>query len=434
MRQVFGFLLRWTMAIFNGRPIALAVMLSLSCSVVVADSNIEYLDNSDEAASLKQSEPVSKPSMPTHTVVVGDTLWNVTFRLRPEGMPMAQAMDVLYENNPQAFLEGDSTKLIEGSVVSFASTEVVNKPADIVVSEENSTLIIPTIDAAEASNIDLDSNQEVIEEAAEISSVDGVEDVIVALDPSPEVIQEATKLASEALVEVVEIIESSPEIIEPEPVLNQPTNQIDSTELPSNTVSFDRLMAQLKEFDKKDISQIVAKVKQLPIDFWVFVGALLFAMVINRSRKLDQINKADKAVEDSSQGQKSIATVLDDPVAESADNDVFDETSEIAADAGKDNKKNQPADELSLPGVEELEAQFREDAEGDKSQASQFLEVDFEDDTMDIDPLQIKLDMASLCIEMGDIESAQAILEEIIGEADKKGKAKARKILDSIDT
>ena len=435
MRQIFGFLLRWTKAIFNGRPIALAVMLSLSCSVVVADSNIEYLDNSDEAASLKQSEPVSKPSMPTHTVVVGDTLWNVTFRLRPEGMPMAQAMDVLYENNPQAFLEGDSTKLIEGSVVSFASTEVVNKPADIVVSEENSTLIIPTIDAAEASNIDLDSNQEVIEEAAEISSVDGVEDVIVALDPSPEVIQEATKLASEPLVEVVEIIESSPEIIEPEPVLNQPTNQIDSTELPSNTVSFDRLMAQLKEFDKKDISQVVAKVKQLPIDFWVFVGALLFAMVINRSRKLDQINKADKAEEDSSQGQKSIATVLDDPIAESADDDdVFDETSEIAADAGKDNKKNQPADELSLPGVEELEAQFREDSEGDKSQASQFLEVDFEDDTMDIDPLQIKLDMASLCIEMGDIESAQAILEEIIGEADKKGKAKARKILDSIDT
>ncbi|MGB2102813.1 MAG: hypothetical protein ACPHTF_03795, partial [Porticoccaceae bacterium] len=194
MRQVSGFLLRWTRAIFNGRPIALAVMLSLSCSVVIADSNIEYLDNSDEAASLKQPEPVSKPSMPTHTVVVGDTLWNVTFRLRPEGMPMAQAMDVLYENNPQAFLEGDSTKLIEGSVVSFASTEV-NKPADIVLSEENSTLIIPTIDAAEGSNVGLDSNQEVIEEAAEISPVDGVEDVIVGLDPSPEVIQEATKLA-----------------------------------------------------------------------------------------------------------------------------------------------------------------------------------------------------------------------------------------------
>ena len=47
---------------------------------------------------------------------------------------------------------------------------------------------------------------------------------------------------------------------------------------------------------------------------------------------------------------------------------------------------------------------------------------------------KLKLDMASLCIEMGDIESAQAILEEIIGEADKQGKAKAREILNSIET
>ena len=434
MRQVSGFLLRCAKAIFNSRPIVLAVMLSLSCSFVVADSNIEHIDNSDEAASLKQPEPDSKPSMPTHTVVVGDTLWNVTFRLRPEGMSMAQAMDVLYENNPHAFLEGDSTKLIEGSVISFASSEVVNKPADMVVSEENSTLIIPIIDTVEDGNIDLDASLEVFEEAAEKPLVDIVEDVIVVLEPSSEDIQEITEVASEPLVDVVEIIESSPETIEPELVLNQPAYQIDSTEPPSSTFSFDGLMTQLKEFDKNDISQLVAKVKQLPIDFWIFVGALLLAMVINRSRKLDQINIANQAVEESSQEQKSIETVLDGrPIAESAD-DVFDDTSKSVSGTGKDNKENQPIEELSLPGVEELERQFREDAEGDRSQASQFLEVDFEDDTMDIDPLQIKLDMASLCIEMGDIESAQAILEEIIGEADKQGKAKARKILDSIDT
>jgi FimV-like protein len=91
-------------------------------------------------------------------------------------------------------------------------------------------------------------------------------------------------------------------------------------------------------------------------------------------------------------------------------------------------------EEINLPGVEALEAQLREDADNEESHASTFLNVDFEDDTLDIDPLQIKLDMASLCIEMGDIESAQAILEEIIGEADKQGKAKAKKILDSIET
>ena len=85
-------------------------------------------------------------------------------------------------------------------------------------------------------------------------------------------------------------------------------------------------------------------------------------------------------------------------------------------------------------GLTNCICQLREDADKEQSQASTFLNVDFEDDTLDIDPLQIKLDMASLCIEMGDIESAQAILEEVIGEADKQGKAKAKKILDSIET
>jgi FimV-like protein len=407
MRQITASLGYWFKAICNSKPIASVIILSVSCFVVAADSNIELLDNSVEPVNQSTQQSDSQSSMPTHTVVVGDTLWNVTFRLRPEGMPMAQAMDVLYENNPQAFLEGDSTKLIEGSVVSFVSSEAISKPADIVVSQENSSLIIPTIDIAE--------------------------DISVKAEVSPEVSPETPLVATEPLVDSVENIESSAELIapEPEPVVNQPVDQPDSQASPSNAFSFDQLVAQLKQFDKKDFFQFVAKLKQLPIDFWIFVGALLFAMVINRARKL---NQADKVADQSSQGEKPIETVLDGPFAESAGDDVFSDKAESLTDTDKEVKQTQPKEDITLPGVEALEAQFREDAEGDKSQASQFLEVDFDDDNMNIDPLQIKLDMASLCIEMGDIESAQAILEEIIGEADKQGKAKAREILNSIET
>jgi FimV-like protein len=415
MRQITAFLGYWIKAICNSKLIASVIILSVSCFVVAADSNLELLDDSVEPVNQSIQQSDSRSSMPTHTVVVGDTLWNVTFRLRPEGMSMAQAMDVLYENNPQAFLEGDSTKLIEGSVVSFVSSEAISKPADIVVSHENSSLIIPTIDIAEDISVE-----------AEISSE-------VAPEVIPEVIPEKPVVATEPLVDSVENIESSAEVIapEPEPVVNQPVDQPDSQAPTSNTFSFDQLIAQLKQFDKKDFFQLVAKLKQLPIDFWIFVGALLFAMVINRARKL---NQADKVADQSSQGQKPIETVLDGPFAESAGDDVFSDTAETLMDTDKEAKQTQSKEEITLPGVEALEAQFREDAEVGKSQTSQFLEVDFDDDDMDIDPLQIKLDMASLCIEMGDIESAQAILEEIIGEADKQGKAKAREILDSIET
>ena len=413
MRQITAFLGYWIKAICNSKLIASVIILSVSCFVVAADSNVELLVDSVEPVNQSTQQSDSQSSMPTHTVVVGDTLWNVTFRLRPDGMPMAQAMDILYENNPQAFLEGDSTKLIEGSVISFVSSEAISRPADIEVSKENSSLIIPTIDVAKDISVE-----------PEISSE-------VAPEVIPEVIPEKPVVATEPLVDSVEITESSAEVIAPEPVVNQPVDQPDIQAPPSNTFSFDQLIAQLKQFDKKDFFQLVAKLKQLPIDFWIFVGALLFAMVINRARKL---NQADKVADQSSQGQKPIETVLDGPFAESAGDDVFSDTAETVMDTDKEAKQTQPKEEITLPGVEALEAQFREDAEVGKSQTSQFLEVDFDDDDMNIDPLQIKLDMASLCIEMGDIESAQAILEEIIGEADKQGKAKAREILDSIET
>ncbi|MGB1382562.1 MAG: FimV/HubP family polar landmark protein [Porticoccaceae bacterium] len=411
MRQRTAILDYWLKAICNSKPIASVIILSVSCFVVAADSNVELLENSVEPVIQSTQQSDSQSSIPTHTVVVGDTLWSVTFKLRPEGMPMAQAMDVLYENNPQAFLEGDSTKLIEGSVVSFVSSEAISKPADVEVSQENSNLIIPTIDVAKDISVEPEISSEV----------------------APEVIPETPVVATETLVDTVENIESSTEVIAPESELavNQPADQPDSQALPSNAFSFDQLIAQLKQFDKKDFFQLVAKLKQLPIDFWIFIGALLFAMVINRARKLDQ---ADKAADQSPQGQKPIETVLDGPFAESAGDDVFSDTPEAVTQTNKEAKQIQPKEEITLPGVEALEAQFREDAEGSKSQTNQFLEVDFDDDDMDIDPLQIKLDMASLCIEMGDIESAQAILEEIIGEADKQGKAKAREILDSIET
>ena len=67
-------------------------------------------------------------------------------------------------------------------------------------------------------------------------------------------------------------------------------------------------------------------------------------------------------------------------------------------------------------------------------ESEDYLVDDFVDDNIDLDPLEVRLDMAALCIEMGDMENARAVLEEVISEADSEGKAKARAILDSIKT
>ena len=428
-----------------------AILLILSCSLVIAESNPLFTADIDSSNEL-QAEPAKKvldgiEDMPTHTVVAGDTLWNVAKRLRPENMPMAEAMDTLYLYNREAFVKGDSTKLIEGSVVSFPPIPAAKEVPQLIVSEDNSALIIPTIEVITETNIEVElstkKNLEIELQPAKETTQDDVNKAIdenqvsglIELD-NPIVIDEVAPLVSESSdtdnVVQLELAKENLEIEKQESFSN--LDSATDNKVEDKPIHTEPKTLFVEQFDAQDFSQLVSKVKLLPIDLWVFVVALLFAMVINRSRKLSKINKAQQDSADKT--EKAIESVLDGPFAESSGDDVFSGGSEKAA-ANKSQSKAvelESEEVINLPGVEALEAQLLEDANGEQSQASSCLSVDFEDDTLDIDPLQIKLDMASLCIEMGDIESAQAILEEIIGEADKQGKAKAREILDSIET
>ena len=430
MRQIIAFFLSWRGVIGFFKQMACAIILSLCCAMAAADSSAISPSLAD------------KPITPTHTVVIGDTLWNVAIRLRPDNMPMAQAMDILYESNPDAFLEGDSTKLIEGSVVSFPSLTVVEKIPEIIVSKQNSTLVIPSLESlqieeSEESEGRVESVENAVEVTAEAkdSPVDAIIDGVEKVEKATE---EDESLELQDLKESVEIDlsdnnETVKEFILPAQTLSQPTEYIDITKSQPNTSLVEQLKTRVQKIDTKGFYQLLSKVKQLPIDFWIFLGALIFAIVINRFRKL---NNAHKSEDHLIETEKPIEAVLDGPFADNSGDDVFADTAEddeVDKVQQKDIKP-QPKEDIQLPGVEALEAQLREDKDGEQVQVGQALEVDFEDDTLEIDPLQIKLDMASLCIEMGDIESAQAILEEIIGEADKQGKAKAREILDSIET
>ena len=424
MRQIIAFFLSWRGVIGFFKQMACAIILSLCCAMAAADSSAISPSLAD------------KPITPTHTVVIGDTLWNVAIRLRPDNMPMAQAMDILYESNPDAFLEGDSTKLIEGSVVSFPSLTVVEKIPEIIVSKQNSTLVIPSLESLQIE--ESEESEESVENAVEVTAEAKDSPVDAIIDGVEKVTEEDESIQLQDLKESVEIDlsdnnETVKEFILPAQTLSQPTEYIDITKSQPNTSLVEQLKTRVQKIDTKGFYQLLSKVKQLPIDFWIFLGALIFAIVINRFRKL---NNAHKSEDHLIETEKPIEAVLDGPFADNSGDDVFADTAEDdeVDQVQQKDIKPQPKEDIQLPGVEALEAQLREDKDGEQVQVGQALEVDFEDDTLEIDPLQIKLDMASLCIEMGDIESAQAILEEIIGEADKQGKAKAREILDSIET
>ena len=447
----------WTGARLLSRSIAFVVTLSMGFSVVAIES--------DGIA----QELETKVIQPSHTVVVGDTLWNVALRLRPQGMAMAQAMDAVYEHNPEAFLEGDSTKLIEGSVVTFPATFVVGEVSEAVVSEENLSLTIPQLEPITEQLVE---SIELVPEELVQKQDNTVDDL--SMDKA--LLKAETEVEVEVEVDVdvdvdVDVEEKTQEtllVVEPETALQLPNTELE--ELPVNDVAADdsKLLIensvedkppeavveqpliqqlqvepvnQLEQFwaqlKSQDANQTIAKLKQLPIDLWFFVAAILIAIISNRSKRKVQDDLSSKPSTD-----PLTESVLDGPFAEGDDqDDVFTAAVVQPAEAKVKEKPEmleedqEPAEiAMNLPGLDELKAQLNEDNDQAKPLAQDYEPVSFEEDTLEIDPLQIKLDMASLCIEMGDIESAQSILEEIISEANKSGKAKAREILDSIET
>ena len=464
MRQIKAFRSDWTGAILLSKSIAFAVILSLSCSVVA--------DESDGVPQEIQANAIQ----PSHTVVIGDTLWNVALRLRPQGMAMAQAMDAVYEHNPEAFLEADSTKLIEGSVVTFPNALAETKAPEIVVSAENSSLSIPLLDPIAVPSVesteliaeepvqkqdtavdDLPVEQALpkaeveievdVDVAAEAEVDENIQESLLVVEPETASQLPNTKLEELPVDDVVAddsmlLIENAVEDKSSEAVVEQPSTQptqVKHTEInqPVQVEPVNQLEQFLAQLRSQDVSQTITKLKQLPIDLWFFVAAILIAIIINRSKRRSGEDSSSQSSEDS-----LAESVLDGPFAEGdAQDDVSTAPEEQPAKAKvKDEppatqEEQEPAEiAMNLPGLDELKAQLSEDSDPAKPLAKDFQPVSFEEDTLEIDPLQIKLDMASLCIEMGDIESAQSILEEIISEADKQGKAKAREILDSIET
>ena len=56
------------------------------------------------------------------------------------------------------------------------------------------------------------------------------------------------------------------------------------------------------------------------------------------------------------------------------------------------------------------------------------------EDINDIDPVTVRLEMATICMEMNDNETAREILQEIILEAEEPAKAKAQAMLERLNT
>ena len=83
--------------------------------------------------------------------------------------------------------------------------------------------------------------------------------------------------------------------------------------------------------------------------------------------------------------------------------------------------------EESLSNIDSLELSDELHPEGASN-------LDYLDMTENIDPVDVKLDLAETYADLGDIAGAREILEEIISESNKEGKRRATEVLERLDS
>jgi pilus assembly protein FimV len=94
-------------------------------------------NRSGSAAAAKTLAPYLEPlSGDDHQVIVGDTLWNVAKRLRPQNTTILQTMDSLYRHNGDAFVEGDANRIKAGSVLRLPSFDEISLEAGNTVAAQ----------------------------------------------------------------------------------------------------------------------------------------------------------------------------------------------------------------------------------------------------------------------------------------------------------
>jgi FimV-like protein len=143
----------------------------------------------------------------------------------------------------------------------------------------------------------------------------------------------------------------------------------------------------------------------------IMIIVLLSASIFYYLRRRTPGNDAPSEAGDS--GSAAIAFASDDVFAEAkeATSDVFD------ADVN----------EIDFPGLDEFEHVAN-------TEHVSMDDMDYLNQSDNINPVDVKLDLAQTYADLGDISGAVEILEEIIGESNKEGKARAQAVLDKLNS
>jgi pilus assembly protein FimV len=284
------------------------------------------------AAERKAAQAKTKLAAGSHRVVVGDTLWNVSKRLRPRGSTILQTMDALYKENINAFVDGDANRMVKGAILRLPSSEKISdEPGDIVsiqiglAEQKPEELVLEVSDAAVETSADEggDDNDPVDFESLDLysersSSEDGsasvnapnVEDEIITDDGYEQLSSELAVAQDEKNRAELENAALRKRMTLLEAQVDQMGDQ--ALEVKSDaTVGAKQTPPETKNLGLIDSQELFSLVKQLQYQPWyiwagagVGVLALLLLLLIRRPKPSHDVDDEASAGESSQDNQE----------------------------------------------------------------------------------------------------------------------------------
>ena len=403
----------------------------------------------------------------SYEVILGDTLWNIAASFSANNVSIWQAMDGVFSANPDAFLEGDPSKIIIGSYLSRPSESQIERQSGFVVADQlglevygersSNTAIAdrPAVMEGSLESLDVsDSSQEipyfkVIDSIIVYDSVDMIADydggdpiIEVEVDEnqlgkglssnlkptSVELIDDPRPIDGEVMYEQHTAAKAQAEISDLRSVIMSLNSEIKNLQNRVKKTEGDRAAAQaLLDAKSGYLSGQVNVTQLIALALLLLVGSALFIyMAVKRRSSVPDITSVSSqettGIVDGSLVSSDII-----PREDLLGSEIFDVTSPEPEDVFA--IENTPDGEIenSFSNIESI--QF--DAELDPENA---INLDYLDMTENIDPVDVKLDLAETYADLGDIAGAREILEEIINESNKEGKRRARAVLEKLDS
>ena len=421
----------------------------------------------ESAAAVAQIVEFTSSTSP-YKVILGDTLWSIASRLSSEDLSVWQAMDGMFSANPGAFLGGDPSKIIVGSYLFRPSDSHIEGQSGFVVADQlgldvyNEALNITVIDDESEGAVSLESldfgysNQEIpYFEVTDSPVVNGSVDKIPGQNVvAPVVEAEVTEnLLDVALLSVVEPIFveqiDTARSIDEALVNAQQTAanaQAEISDLRKIIISLNSEISNLqgsirlqKIEENNAVAEALLEAKSAYLagqlnttQLTTLIGALMVVIGMFVYFAIKRTSGMRESIAVSRQEGEAIEDAdLDDgtiiPTQASSGDDIFDESYPQPKDVFAREYETDGDIQRSTSIIDNISFDEELDPES-------VANLDYLDMTENIDPVDVKLDLAETYADLGDISGAREILEEIISESNKEGKTRATVVLDKLNS